>query len=471
MSIIDRIKKGVKYMAMAWEEDQLSDELVRLMINEHKRSKKREWMLTGERYYCVDNDLSRASRQLKESYQADHRLIHATYKNIVDEKIGYLLSKPATIAAQTPSVTNAVLAILGDEFGYDLESLGFEASNKGVAWLRPYIDAEQRLRFFVCPAEQIIPKWTDAGHTELEYVIRYYATDVYRFGRRVRIESVEVWTPQSVRYYRLDSGQLLFVREEGHFQRDGQAAVWGRVPWIAFKNNRKELPDIKLVKALVDDYDLSRSEISNYIEEVKNLIFVLKGYSGETVDEFLREVYQKRAVALDADDGDGSTGVETLSPKMDIEAARVHYEQLKSDIIESGQAVNRNLDKFGAAPSGVALKFLFTGLDLKSAALASEFRRGFSKLMTFVYDFAELRGTPISREPVTITFNTDMVLDEAATIENCNASRGLISTATILANHPWVVDAVAEGKALTKEQQEIGTAFNSVPDANDGAEA
>ena len=55
----------------------------------------------------------------------------------------------------------------------------------------------------------------------------------------------------------------------------------------------------------------------------------------------------------DTEDG----GVDTLTPQMDITALREHYEQLNRDIVESGQSVNKDLDKFGSAPSGVALKF------------------------------------------------------------------------------------------------------------------
>lgn len=53
----------------------------------------------------------------------------------------------------------------------------------------------------------------------------------------------------------------------------------------------------------------------------------------------------------DVEDG----GMDTLTPQMDITALREHYEQLKRDIIEDGQAVNKDPDKYGNAPSGVAM--------------------------------------------------------------------------------------------------------------------
>ena len=116
------------------------------------------------------------------------------------------------------------------------------------------------------------------------------------------------------------------------------------MPFIAFKNNRIEKPDIKFVKSLIDGYDLGRSEAANYVEEVKNLIYVLKGYGGENVSEFMRTLNDDRAIVID-DPEEG--GVDTLTPQMDITALREHYEQLKRDIVECGQSVNKDPDKYG----------------------------------------------------------------------------------------------------------------------------
>lgn len=42
------------------------------------------------------------------------------------------------------------------------------------------------------------------------------------------------------------------------------------------KNNDIELPDIKFVKSLIDNYDKSRSEAANYVEETKILSLSLR---------------------------------------------------------------------------------------------------------------------------------------------------------------------------------------------------
>ncbi|MDO4778520.1 MAG: phage portal protein [Tissierellia bacterium] len=435
-------------MKLAFEKETVTESMIEQLIVNHRNSGKVELMRIGDRYYSVDNDILTKNDGDKKNYQANTKLAHAVYKNIIDEKIGYLFSKDSSIHAETDSTTDVIVDSLGVNFNYDLESLGFEASNKGIAWLHPYINEKGEFKLFVANSEQIIPGWTDSTHTDLNYVIRYYDVKVFRFNRYETVTDVEFWTKDEVTYYRLENGKLINKKTEGHFKLNNINTGWGTVPWIAFKNNRKELPDIKFVKSLVDDYDLSRSEVSNYIQEVKNLIFVLKGYSGDSLDEFLEYIYQKRAVILDADD---ESDVTTLNPQMDINAAKEHYEQLKKDILDSGQAVDRNLDKFGAAPSGIALEFLFSRLELKTNQLISEFSRGFNRVVDFIYLFLEKTNRSINREKVSIVFNTDMLMDETDIINNCNNSRGLVSTDTILANHPWVRDIQNEKQKLAKE--------------------
>lgn len=448
MGIIDIVKRGIGYMKLAFEKETITEKVIETLIMEHRNSTRVEWMRTGARYYEVDNDYRKKNTGLKKEYQADTKLSHPTYKNIIDEKIGFLFSKDVSIYTKNDKTTELIISHLGEDINYDLESLGLEASNKGIAWLHPFINAQGEFKLFIPSSEQIIPGWTDSTHTELNYVIRYYDDKVFRFNRFETITNVEFWTKDEVTYYRLENGRLINKKVEGHFNANGQVSGWGVVPWIPFKNNRKEMPDIKAIKSLIDDYDLSRSEVSNYIQEVTNMIFVLKGYSGASLDEFLEHIYKKRVVILDADEDSEAS---TLNPQMDINAAKEHYEQIKNDILEGGQAINRNLDKFGSAPSGVALDFLFNALEIKGNQLISEFSRGFKRLVEFIYLYLDKTNTSVAKEKVRIVFNTDMIKDESSIIDNCNKSLGVVSVDTILANHPWVADINAEKEKLAKE--------------------
>lgn len=479
--IWNKIRKGVKAGVMAVQENNsLTDNKVVALINDFNSSKKRQLMTVGQKYYEVDNDILKRKitkkvkgTEIEETYKANNKLAHSKYKNMVDEKVAYLLSRDYSLSCENEEYVKKVKDVLGKHFQYQLSGLGYEASNKGIAWLQAYVDLEGNFKTMIIPSEQCIPIWRDNSHMELESMIRVYETVIWEYEKKKTITNVEVWTTEGVSYYRLE-GKLLIADHDknndnngpvAHYKKGEEWYSWGRVPFIAFKNNRIELPDIKFVKSLLDAYDLSRSEAANYVEEVKNLIFILKGYGGEDISEFMRVLNEDRAIPID-DPEDG--GVDTLTPQMDITALREHYEQLKRDLIEDGQSINKDLDKFGSAPSGVALKFMYSGLDLKCNALETEFKMGFENLLYFIniYLSESSLGT-YKNVDLDIIFNRDMEINESEVIDNCQKSKGTISDKTIIANHPWVKDVEAEEKAL-EEQTKANLPFQDKVPINGG---
>lgn len=481
------LRKGVKAgMAAMKASNTLTDNKIVKLISDFESSPEKKRMLIGERYYQVESDIKdrKITKKLQngsvieETYKANNKLAHAKYKNMVDEKIAYLLSKPVTYKADTEDENNTYAEklqdILGKHFQYQLSSLGYEASNKGIGWLQVYIDNQGALKTMVIPSEQCIPLWKDRTHTELDSMIRVYPIVVWEYGTKKTITNVEVWTEDRVDYYRLD-GQLLVADFDKNNDNGGPVAhyksgdtwySWGMVPFVPFKNNRIEMPDIQFVKSLVDGYDLTRSEAANYVEEVKNLIFVLKGYGGSQVSELMRSINEDRAIAID-DPEDG--GVDTITPQMDITALREHYEQLKRDLIEDGQSVNKDVDKYGNAPSGVALKFMYSGLDLKCNLMETEFKMAFETLLYFVDLYLGITGQgEYEKIEVELVFNRDMAINETEMIQNCNVSKGTISDETILSHHPFVSDVKDELERLTEQKKSSEPDWDIVPPVKDG---
>lgn len=476
-----KLRKGMKAgMTAIRESDSLTDKRVVYLIEQFNDSDAKKWMERGIRYYAVENDIQdrKITKKVKgvdveETYKANNKLAHAKYKNQVDEKIAYLLSKPVTYKTDTKDENDTYIAklkdVLGKRFQYQLSMLGYEASNKGIGWIQPYIDTDGKFKTMVIPSEQCIPRWKDGTHTELESMIRVYHTTTWEYDKEKIITHVEVWTEDGVKFYRLDGKSLIYDVDKNmdtmgpvaHYKTDSEWCAWGKVPFIPFKNNMIEMPDIKFVKSLVDGYDFGRSEAANYVEEVKNLIFVLKGYGGQDITEFMRRLNEDRAIPID-DPEDG--GVDTLTPQMDITALREHYEQLKRDIIEDGQSVNKDPEKFGTAPSGVALKFMYSGLDLKCNLMETEFKNGFEALLYFVDKYLEITGRGnYEKIEVEIVFNRNVAINETEVIQNCNNSKGTIADKTILAHHPYVSDVEEEIMLLEEQKKNSGPDWDEVP--------
>lgn len=470
MGIINKIVRGVKAARMANVTNELNENRIKKLIDMHQKSESLNLMQTGVRYYQVDNDiLSSKAKVGDDTYRADHKLAHGKYKDMVDEKISYLLSKPYSLNCDDKTYSDAVTEVLGEKFQYLLYRAGFESTNKGIAWIHPYIDSQQNLKFSIIPAEQIIPIWHDIEHRKLDAVIRYYSEDVWQGDLRKSVTSIEVWEADKVTYYLKDKNTIFMdprvysdqdINIINHYQLDGVETAWGEVPFVPFKNNFCELPDIKFVKSLLDNYDEARSESANYVDDVTNWILTVYGYSPNKKDIFKKTLKNDHMMFFDEKDNDGA---EVLTPSTDIASLKEHWEQLKRDIIENGQSVNKDLDKFGSAPSGVALRFLYSSLELKSSAMAIEFNNGFDDLRFFIDEYLKMKNIPISDKPMSIQFNSDMTIDESEIITNCSNSKGVISDETILTNHPWVQNVNEELERLKMQKEETNPFKDKVP--------
>ncbi|MEG2908128.1 MAG: phage portal protein [Erysipelotrichaceae bacterium] len=458
MGVFQTIRKGVRAGMLAIKNNDLNDSRIISLINDFNNSNDRRWMTIGDDYYHVKNDiLKREMYKMKNgvkipiTYQANHKLAHPTYKNMVDEKLEYLFAKQYTLKCEDNAYADKVKKVLGKKFRKTLMKLGFEASNKGIGWLHPYIDESGDLKLMVIPSEQCLPIWKDNNHEEMSCFIRVYSTFEWDGNKKQTVTNVEMHTAEGPRYFKVD-GKSLTPYENlnfntigdkvGYWREKENEMNWGKIPFIPFKNNLVEMPDIVFVKTLVDDYDLTRSEASNFVEDVKNIYWILKGYGKQDAMDFMQMLNEDHAINIEADE---YTGVETVSPNMDITSLVAHYEQLKKDILEGGQSINKALDKMGNAPSGVSLKFMYAGLDMKANALETEFADGFDSLLYFINKFY---GISDPCKDMELLFNRDVKINETEKIANLNASKSYISEDTYLSEHPYVNDVEKEKAAI-----------------------
>lgn len=444
-----------------------TEELIKIYIDEFNVSKERQMMIKGESYYKTENDIINRrmiryeeEQPVEDETKTNNRLSHAFMHELVDDKVNYLLTKPYTLTCDDEKYIETVKKLLGKMFQKKLNRLGTETSNKGIAWLHTYIDKDGVFKTIKIPSEQIIPLWTDNDHEELQALIRYYDVEVYEGKTKKYITKIEYWTPDNVEYYEFSDGtggQVIVDAEmyldaensyDGHFKVNKQPGIWGKVPYIPFKNNDFELPDLQFVKTLIDNYDITRSDVANELEDIKNIIYALRGYGGEDLSEFMRDLSYYRAIKLD---GDG--GLDKVESTIDVDAAEKHYQQLKKDIFDFGQGVDKNSDKLGNSPSGIALKFIYSGLDLKCNAMEDNFKWAFEQLLYFVNKYLEITNQKKSDKEISIVFNRDIAINESQAITDCQNSKGIISDKTIISNHPWVEDADKEIEQIEEKNK------------------
>ena len=100
------------------------------------------------------------------------------------------------------------------------------------------------------------------------------------------------------------------------------------------------------------------------------------------------------------------------------------------------------------------IRSMYSNIDLDANGMETEFQAAFEQLLWFVHQDAKTRGLgDFEDDPVTVIFDRDILLNESEAITNCSNSVGILSTETILEQHPWTKDAQTELARLRKEQQ------------------
>jgi SPP1 family phage portal protein len=454
-------------------------------IEDDLKSERKREMKQGANYFRAKHDILnrkityiKDDQEVEDKSKANHKLVHAYHRIMVLQKAGYIVGNPIVFstdgddAVQTKFETR-LNEILGDVFDDKANMWVQGAANKGVEWLHPYIDPDGNFKYVIVPAQQIIPIYDTEYEEDLKGIIRYYSMTVVSGDKKIKRYRVELWDREKVTYfmqqeddrYELDSTMDPNPRYHWYsFNTSNPESVkansWGRIPFIPLENNDDQLSDLVFTKTLIDDYDLNSSDFSNNLSDIQELIWILKGYEGTSLDEFMQNLKTKKAITVSGEEGSGAS---TESAEIPKEARDSHLSRLEDDIFLFGMSVNMKTDKFGNSPSGIALKFMYAMLDLNANILIRKMKGSLKEFMYFATTFINLVDkTQYDHQTVKFTFNKSMIMNTAEGIENAQNSKGIISDETILENHPWVDDAGEEKKRMEAEVPSV-----PIPDLDD----
>ncbi len=449
-------------------------------------------MQEGVEYFNNENDILdrklyywKDGVKVKDETSPNNKIPNNFHKILVRQKMGYLVGKPITFSdkeateddqsqkiSPNKDFVKSINEVLDEEWDDVINELVKGAANKGVEWLHPYIDENGEFKYTVIDARQGIPIWETQRQERLDGFIRYY-TMYINSKERIR---AEYWTKDNVTYYlQDDSGAFVLdytidQNPQGHFDYirsiDDEQIVtglsWGAVPFIPFKNNEELTSDLQDYKKLIDIYDIVYADGANSLEQIQDIIWVLKNYEGTSLEEFQDNLRKYKALKTDE-----KGGAETKTADIPTEAREKFLDRTRESIYTFGMGVDISTDKFGQNPSGVALKFLYALLDLKCDTLERKFKKAIRELLWFIAEYYRItQRKDYNHKTIDITFNKTMITNEAEKIKSAKESKGTISDDTIAANHPWVDDPQKEMQKL-KNQKEDYIDLDNISDSEE----
>ena len=288
--------------------------------------------------------------------------------------------------------------------------------------------------------------------------IRLYEIKIYENGTFKIQQKVEIYKSDGVSYYDFINNQLkadTSKQSGNYFNMDGNGYNWGRIPLIAFRYNRHMIPLIRDLKSLQDALNMLLSDWQNNLQEdSRNSILILKNYDGANLGEFRQNLATYGAVKI-REDGD----VSLLKTEMNAENYKMLAEIKKREMTSIARGYDAAELRAGNNPNELQIKSVFNDINMDANGMELEFKFALNQLLWFIN--ANLSNTnkgDYFKETVDIIFNKDQIVNESEVINDIKNSVGIVSTETLLKNHPYVDDVKQEEEQLKKE--------NNVPEDN-----
>lgn len=421
------------------------------------------------RYYKTQNDItnknngkSKTNKDGKDEplRHADNRVSSNFHQLLVNQEAGYVATVAPQIDVGSQADSDKVNAVLGDNFNLTLNQLVIDAANAGVAWLHYWIDEDGNFRYGVIEPSQITPIWSTELNRKLLAVLRSYRQFDEEKGEYFNVH--EYWTDKECQAFKQTNGTDKYELEPYNCftsydmtagYETGQSNVYkhdlGRVPFIAFPKNKFEQPDLLKYKGLIDAYDDIYNGFINDLDDVQEVILVLTNYGGEDVDKFENELKIHKAIKLDNIGTGDKSGVDKLTIDIPTEARDDALKITREDIFLYGQGVDPS--KFESTnASGVAIKMLYSHLEMKAANTETHFRDAINELVRAIMNYLHL-SDPEGRK-ITQTWTRTQVEDDLTQAQTIAQLANYTSKEAIAKNNPLVEDWQQE---LKDQKQDI----------------
>ncbi|WP_314396361.1 phage portal protein [Leptotrichia shahii] len=417
-------------------------------------------MENGNRYYKGQHDILNRERKIigqgggleVVKNLPNNKIIDNQYSKLVKQKVNYIMSKKPTITSENETYNELLTQMFDKRFLKTLKNVATDVYNNGIGWLYTYIDGTGELKFKRLNSIEVIPVWENNEHTDLKYAARIYTVRQYDRSYYNDVHYCEIYSVDGYRKYLYKSNRLELLEEKPYIMINDSAYNWQKIPLICFRASELELPLLNRVKSLQDALNELKSDFMNNMQEDnRNTVLILKNYDGEELDEFRKNLATFGAVKVQSDGG-----VESLQIQVNASNYEIITNMIKKSIIENGGGFDSKSDTLGTNPNQLNIRSMYGEIDLEANDFETEFQASFEELIWFVANHLKNTGKgDFLNEKVEVVLNRDILVNESQAILDIKNSLGIISTETLLSQHPWVGNVQEEIERIEKEKSQL----------------
>lgn len=429
----------------------LTLEEIRQFMNDDATSEKKINAKKGQAYYDGEHDIksyrlfyyNADGNLVEDKTRSNIRICHPFFTELVDQAVQYMLSgKDGFIKSDIPQLQAEMDKYFNEDedFISELSEVVTGCQAKGFEHMYAYKNADNRTAFQCADSIGVVEVRAKDTDSNTEYVIYWYVDRIEKGHKQIK--RIQVWDAQQVYYYvqdgegkiELDASEAINPKPHTLYQKDKDNKTYyegfGYIPFFRLDNNKKQISSLKPVKDLIDDYDLMASSLSNNLVDFDTPIHVVKGFQGDNLDELQTNLKTKKIVGVD-DDG----GVEVHTVDVPFQARQAKLELDEKNIYRFGMGLNTSGLKDTNATTNVAIKAMYSLLDLKCSKLEIRLKQFLRKLIKVVLqEINAVNGTDYQMHQVYFNFEHEIMSNaqENAQIELTEAQRKQTEITTLL---------------------------------------
>lgn len=221
-----------------------------------------------------------------------------------------------------------------------------------------------------------------------EYTYYFKQTDD---GEIVEDESVEM-NPRPHAVYQKDG--KVFKKEDYHL-----------MPFFRLDYNKKRRSHLVAIKALIDDYDIHASSLTNNLIDFDTPLHVVKGFQGDDLTKLQQNLKTKKMIGVDE-----NGGVEVHTVDIPYQARKEKLELDEKGIYHFGLGLNMYALKDTNATTNIAIKAAYSLLELRCNKIINQLELFLQELVGAVLaEINEHEGTDYSLDDVYFEFKPEIM--------------------------------------------------------------
>ena len=429
----------------------LSISEIKTFMDTDTASTKKKLAQTGLRYYEGEHDIRQyrlfffdADGNLQEDKtRSNIKISHPFFTELVDQEVQYMLSgKKGFAKSDIPELQEKMDEYFNDneDFTAELYEVLTGTIAKGFEYMYAYKGKDGKIGFQCADSIGVVEVKAKDTEDGSEYVIFWYMDRSCKDNKKIK--RIQVWNDRETYFYvQVDGGAIVedgcaTLNPRPHIlwstQTDEQVCFdgFGFIPFFRLDNGQKQTSGLKSIKALIDDYDLMSCGLSNNIQDANEVLYVVKGFDGDNMDELMQNIKTKKLIGVDKE---GDVDIRTIDIPYQARQAKLDLDE--KNIYRFGFGLNVSGLKDTSATTNIAIKAAYSLLDLKVNKLEIRLRQFMRKLLKVVLaEINEENGTDYQMKDVYFDFEREVITNASdnAQIELYDAQKRQTEINTLL---------------------------------------